>query len=320
LVFEVEDTGLGIPSEDLGTVFDPFVQATGERRSQEGTGLGLSISRQYARLMGGDLTVRSDGVPGHGCLFKFEVQVGLADIAEAGAAWPTRRVLGLQPDQPVYRLLVAEDDETNRRLLVRLLRPLGFEVQEVVNGQEAIEVWQGWEPHLIWMDMRMPVMDGYEATRRIKATTSGQTTVIVALTASAFEEDRERVLSQGCDDFVRKPFREDEIYDVLAKRLGVRFVYEEIEERGKAREKRQVTSEILARGLSPEDLAGLPATWVSDMKQATIKADVNRILTLVDQIREEDSALADALADLAHNFQYHDLLALLEDSHEFRPT
>jgi CheY-like chemotaxis protein len=225
-------------------------------------------------------------------------------------------VLGLQPDQPIYRLLVAEDDETNRRLLVRLLRPLGFEVQEVVNGQEAIEVWQCWEPHLIWMDMRMPVIDGYEATRQIKATTRGQATVIIALTASAFEEDRERVLSQGCDDFVRKPFREDEIYDVLAKRLGVRFVYEEIEARGRDRGMRQVRSEILARGLSPEDMAGLPVTWVSDLQEATIRADRNLILTLIDQIREEDPALADALADLAHTFQYHKLLALLEDSHE----
>jgi len=317
LVFEVEDTGPGIPPEDLEAVFDPFVQATGEGRSQEGTGLGLPISRQYVRLMGGDLTACS-GLEG-GCLFKFEVQVGLADVAEVGSARPTRRVLGLQPSQPVYRLLVAEDDDTNRRLLVRLLRPLGFEVQEVVNGQEAIEVWQCWEPHLIWMDMRMPVIDGYEAIRRIKGTTKGQTTVIVALTASAFEEDRERVLSQGCDDFVRKPFREDEIYDVLARRLGVRFVYEEIQERGRDEEKRQVTSEILARGLSPEDMAGLPATWVSDMQEATIRADLSLILTLVDQIREENPALADALADLVHEFQYQKILMLLEESDETRP-
>jgi len=317
LVFEVEDTGPGIPPEDLEAVFDPFVQATGEGRSQEGTGLGLPISRQYVRLMGGDLTVCS-GLEG-GCLFEFEVQGGLADVAEVGSARPTRRVLGLQPDQPVYRLLVAEDDETNRRLLVRLLRPLGFEVQEVVNGQEAIAVWQCWEPHLIWMDMRMPVIDGYEATRRIKGTTMGQTTVIVALTASAFEEDRERVLSQGCDDFVRKPFREDEIYDVLAKRLGVRFVYEEIQERGRDEEKRQVTSEILARGLSPEDMAGLPATWVSDMQEATTRADLSLMLTLIDQIRDEDPALADALAELVHEFQYQKILMLLEESDETRP-
>jgi CheY-like chemotaxis protein len=307
LVFEVEDTGPGISPEDLAAVFDPFVQATGEGRSQEGTGLGLSISRQYVRLMGGDLTACSELE--RGCLFKFEVQVGLADAAEVGAAWPTRRVLGLQPNQPVYRLLVAEDDETNRRLLVRLLKPLGFEVQEVINGQEAIEVWQSWEPHLIWMDMRMPVVDGYEATRRIKATTRGQTTVIVALTASAFEEDRERVLSQGCDDFVRKPFREDEIYDVLAKCLGLRFLYEEAHEGDKDRDRTEVTGEILAR-----DMASLPTGWVADLQEATVRGDLSRILTLIDQMREDNPTLADALGHLARNFEYKKILTLIEQA------
>jgi PAS domain S-box-containing protein len=155
LVFEVEDTGPGMAPEELAVVFDPFVQATSGQQPQEGTGLGLSISQQYVRLMGGDITVSSE--VGRGSLFQFDVQAGLADAAEVQAAQPRRRVLGLEPNQPIYRLLVAEDKETNRQLLVKLLEPLGFEVQEAVNGQEAIEVWERWEPHLIWMDMRMPV-------------------------------------------------------------------------------------------------------------------------------------------------------------------
>jgi CheY-like chemotaxis protein len=125
-------------------------------------------------------------------------------------------VLGLAPDQRAadgrpYRLLVVEDKETNRRLLVKLLESVGFEVQEAANGQQALEVWARWQPHLIWMDMRMPLMDGHEATQQIKATPQGQATVIIALTATAFEEDREQVLLEGCDGFVRKPFRTDEI-------------------------------------------------------------------------------------------------------------
>jgi len=195
-----------------------------------------------------------------------------------------------------------------------LLRPLGFEVQEVANGQEAIEVWQSWEPHLIWMDMRMPVMSGYEATRRIKATSQGQGTVIIALTASAFEEDRERVLTLGCDDFVRKPFRQDEVYDMLAKHLGVCFVLEEMGGRDRVGEDRQVTYEMLAR-----DVAGLPAGWVSDLQKATVRADLSLMLTLIDQIREQDPVLADALADLARDFQYQKLLTLLEENNEKRP-
>jgi PAS domain S-box-containing protein len=310
LVFEVEDTGPGMAPQDLAVVFDPFVQATSGQQPQEGTGLGLSISRQYVRLMGGDITVSSE--VGRGSLFKFDVQVGLADAAEVQAAQPRRQVLGLEPNQPIYRLLVAEDKETNRQLLVKLLEPLGFEVKEAVNGQEAIEVWERWEPHLIWMDMRMPVMDGHEATRRIKATTKGQATVIIALTATAFEEDRERILLEGCDDFVRKPFRQDEIYDMLAKHLGVRFVYEE--QAPPAAAQPADAAAPLADVLTPAALAALPAGWVDDLQQATIKADLSLILTLIDQIRGENPALADALTDLARNFEYKKILTVIEQA------
>jgi PAS domain S-box-containing protein len=310
LVFEVEDTGPGIAPEELAVVFDPFVQATSGQQPQEGTGLGLSISQQYVRLMGGDITVSSE--VGQGSLFKFDAQAGLADAAEVQAAQPRRRVLGLEPKQPIYRLLVAEDKETNRQLLVKLLKPLGFEVKEAVNGQEAIEIWERWEPHLIWMDMRMPVMDGYEATRRIKATTKGQATVIIALTATAFEEDRERILLEGCEDFVRKPFRQDEIYDMLAKHLGVRFIYEE--QAPPATAQPTDAAAPLADVLTPAVLTALPAGWVADLQQATIKADLSLILTLIDQIRGENPALADALADLARNFEYKKILTVIEQA------
>jgi PAS domain S-box-containing protein len=310
LLFEVEDTGPGMVPEELATVFDPFVQATSGQQAQEGTGLGLSISQQYVRLMGGDIVVSSE--LGQGSLFQFDVQVGLADAAEVQAAQPRRRVLGLEPNQPIYRLLVTEDKETNRRLLVKLLEPLGFEVKEAVNGQEALEVWERWEPHLIWMDMRMPVMDGYEATRQIKATTKGQATVIIALTATAFEEDRERVLSEGCDDFMRKPFRQDEIFDMLAKYLGVRFIYEE--QVPPAAVQPAEAAAPLADVLTPAALAALPAGWVADLQQATIRADLNLILTLTDQIRGQNPALADALADLARNFEYKKILTVIEQA------
>jgi CheY-like chemotaxis protein len=304
LVFEVEDTGPGIAPEELEGVFEPFVQTASGQRSLEGTGLGLSISRQFARLMGGDITVSSQ--LGQGSVFRFEAPIELADVAEVQVVQPSRRVLGLEPGQAVYRLLIADDRETTRRLLVNLLEPLGLEVREAVNGQEALELWERWEPHLIWMDMRMPVMDGYEATRRIKATTEGQATVIVALTASAFEEDRETILSAGCDDVVRKPFRKEEIFDMLAKHLGVRFVYEE--------EHARPTVAQLAEAQAPAALAALPADWLADLQQATIKADLSLILNLVDQIREPDAPLADALADLARNFEYKKILTLIEQA------
>jgi CheY-like chemotaxis protein len=318
LHFEVEDTGPGIAPEELETVFDPFVQAAGGRdvmsaQSQEGTGLGLSISRQFARLMGGDISVSSE--LGQGSLFQFDVEIECVDQAEAEAALPRRRVRGLAPDQTApdggpYRLLVVEDREANRRLLVRLLEalgqpPQGFEVREAANGLEAVEMGERWEPHLIWMDMRMPVMDGHEATQRIKATPQGQSTVIVALTATAFEEDRETILLEGCDDFVRKPFRKEVIYDMLAKHLGVCFVYEE-------REAGIVAPD--AGTLSAEALTAQPADWLAELRAATIKADLNRMLILVEQIRGQNAALADALEDLIKSFEYKRILNLIEEA------
>ena len=327
LCFEVEDTGPGIAPAELAVVFDPFMQTASGQQSQEGTGLGLSISQQFVRLMGGDLTAsRPPPLPppsggevkgGQGSLFKLKVPIGLVGTADVRKAQPTRRVVGLEPGQPVHRLLIVDDKKVNRKLLLKLLGPLGFGVREAVNGQEAIEIWEHWEPHLIWMDMRMPVMDGYEATRRIKATTKGQATVIIALTASALEEDRVIMLSEGCDGYVRKPFREDDLFDVLAKHLGVRFVYQDIEiedrRRGPPGEPPQDAPALAVRRPElVERLAALPADWVTDLQQATILGDLDSILTLIDQIRGQDATLAKALANLARDFDHDRILTLIQ--------
>jgi len=326
LHFEVKDTGPGIAPDELAAVFDPFVQATSGQQVQEGTGLGLSISQQYVHLMGGDITVSSE--LGAGSIFRFDVQVGLADAADVQLARPRRRVVGLEPNQCApdgapYRLLVVEDREVDRQLLLRWLTeiclpepgppdrgpsPLGFEVREAASGQEAIEIWERWQPHLIWMDMRMPGMDGCEATRRIKAMPKGQSTVVIALTASAFEQDRERMLAQGCDDFVRKPFRSDEIFEMLAKHLGVRFVYEEQRAPRAAAQPADVAASLIPA------LADLPAGWVADLQKATARADLNRILIVIDQIRGQNAILADTLTDLASDFKYREILALLKQA------
>jgi PAS domain S-box-containing protein len=316
LRFEVEDTGPGIAPEELGMVFEPFVQAAGGRdvvstQLQEGTGLGLSISRQFARLMGGDISVSSE--LGQGSLFRFDIEVELTDQAEAEAVRPRRRVYGLAPGQTApdggpYRLLVVEDREANRQLLVRLLAGIDhasqiLEVREASNGLEALELWEDWDPHLIWMDMRMPIMDGHEATQRIKGVPQGQDTVIIALTATAFEEDREAILLEGCNDFVRKPFRKEVIYGMLHKHLEVCFIYEDGEEE-------LVASDAAA--LSAETLAAQPADWLAELRAATIRADLGRMLVLVEQIREQDAALAHALEELIRGYEYKRILTVLE--------
>jgi len=309
LIFTVEDTGPGIVPHELETVFEPFVQTANVERTQEGTGLGLSISRQFARLMGGDISARSE--PGHGSMFRLELPIVLVDAAEVEVAKASRRVVGLIQGQAPHRLLIVDDKETTRQLLVRLLEPLGFEVREAVNGRQAVEIWESWEPHLIWMDMRMPVMDGYQATREIKASPKGRTTVVVALTASAFEDDRESILSAGCDDIVRKPFRKEEIFDRLARHLGVCFVYadESVQPAGPPVEE-------ASAALTPEALAALPPGWLVELRQATLKANLDQILTLIDQVRERNEVLANLLGGLAHDFEYKMILELIDQAGE----
>ena len=300
LVFEVQDTGSGIVPQELEAIFEPFVQSARGHQTIRGTGLGLAICRQFAHLMGGELTTSSVEATGIGALFELQLPVRLADVTDlAGFEPPEKaRAIGLAPGQPAYRLLVAEDHEENRQLLVKLLTQFGFEVRTAENGLQAMQVWQEWQPHLIWMDMRMPIMDGHEATKRIKAAPQGQQTIIIALTATAFDEDRDQVLAEGCDDFLRKPFREQEIVGKLVQHLGVRFIYE-----GAADEqaKPQQPQETL-------DLAGLPVAWLADLRQAAIEADADHIAALAEQIRERRPAQASALVELVSNFDYDAIL------------
>lgn len=297
LLIEVEDTGPGLTPEELNLIFEPFVQTASGQKSQEGTGLGLTISRQFVQLMGGELLVNS--TPGLGSTFSFSIPI--KPVAGSTApALPPRRVVGLEPGQPEYRLLVVDDREASRKLLVKLLTPLGFAVREAANGQEAIDVWQSWQPHLIWMDMRMPIMDGHEATQRIRATTQGQATVIIALTASAFQEERDLIMSEGCDDFLRKPFHEEEIFERLARHLGVKFRYSADE-----------ATDAIALQPPLEQLSiggALPGSWLTELEQATIAADLDRMVATIEEIRPHDGALADRLIDWARNFNYEQIL------------
>ncbi len=322
LRFEVQDTGVGIAPAELDDAFDIFVQTSSGRVSEQGSGLGIPISQRFVRMMGGDLTVSSE--PGEGSVFCFEILVELADAPNVQTTQPTRRVtrVELDPNRAVPRLLIVEDNEANRKLLVKLLQTMNFEIGEATNGREAIQAWEEWDPHLIWMDIRMPVMDGYEATRRIKATAKGQNTIIVALTASAFEEERQMILSSGCDDFIRKPFREAEIFDTLARHLDVRFVYEEteMERERRDRDSKQDAPEQPAQDLVPSALLmTLPPNWRANLRQATIDADFRLMLALIEQIAEFGDLQADtistltgSLTDLVYSFDYETIRRLID--------
>ncbi|MGH8809363.1 MAG: ATP-binding protein, partial [Noviherbaspirillum sp.] len=299
LHFAINDTGPGISADEIGKLGEVFVQAAAGRLAKEGTGLGLSITRRFVKLMGGQLRISSE--LGHGATFAFDI--ALDEISEASVVpevdTASRKVIALTPGQPRYRILAVDDREEGRQLLTRLLAPLDFEVREASNGQEAVEIWEKWEPHLICMDIRMPVMDGREATRRIKATEKGKATVIVALTASSFDEERESILADGCDDFVRKPFHEHVLFDTLRKRLGVEFVYEDDMDRSTA-----ALSDAARLAVLPVALRRRLATSLAGL-------DVAAIAGAIAAIREHDGGLADALDAQTANFDYAHLRALL---------
>ncbi len=299
LRFTVADTGPGMSAEELQDLFNPFVQTRTGQLAQEGTGLGLTISRNFVRLMGGELHIASQ--LGRGTTVSFDLPL---QTVEAVAMTPTterteQQVIALAPGQPRYRLLIADDGQDARQLLVRLLAPLGFEVREAANGLEAVEIWETWQPHLIWMDMRMPVLDGRAATRRIKACANGPATVIIALTASSFEEQRADILAAGCDDFLRKPFQEGDLFGLMQKHLGVRFVYQE---------------DIAIHSSVPVDaaaLATLPAALRHTLEQALIRLDTVAVAHAIAEVK--NASLAQALAMLANEFQYKRMLELIQD-------
>ena len=310
LRFEVEDTGPGIAPEEMDMLFKAFVQTETGRKSRQGTGLGLPITKKFVQLMGGKLTVNSE--LGRGTIFGFEIKVSSGVAPEKDTKEPQRRIIGLAPNQPEYRILVVEDVKENRILLMDLLSSLGFSVREVENGREAVEMWSSWKPHLIWMDMRMPVMDGYAATQAIKAHPQGRETVIIALTASAFEEMQKDILAAGCDDFLRKPFRQEVLLAKMSEHLGVRYLYEEPADATEHKEKR--SKEEASDSKIEFHLSQMPREWIEQVHRGAKECNDDKIIQLLEDIPPENSPLARAIADLANNFLFDEIIAIVESS------
>ncbi len=321
LVFDISDTGVGIAPEELDTLFKEFVQTASGRKSREGTGLGMSISRKFIQLMGGDISVNSE--PGKGTTVICDIRagrVGESAMPRQSAHWS---VMALEPGQPCYRLLIVSSRPENRTLLVKLLSRFQFELKEACHGQEAIELWRTWNPHLIWMELRMPIMDGYEATRQIRQAEEHKNkdqalanpTVIIALSSSRFEENRSAALSKHCDDVLRKPFREADILEMLRTHLGVRFLSQEDERLPRdqsgvpgetsstdiPQRDRQATDETV---LTPEALAALPHEMMTELEQAVNALDIGTVQRITTSLREHNEPLAEALAKHVMRYRF----------------
>jgi PAS domain S-box-containing protein len=296
---EIEDTGPGISPDEQDKLFRHFEQTKTGQQAGTGTGLGLAISREFVRLMGGAITVTSEVGTGSVFVMQLPFKEGAADAVRAKDA--PRHVLTLRPGQPTCRVLIADDVEDNRQLLALLLTPVGFEIRLATNGAEAVREFEQWHPHLILMDFRMPVMDGREAIRRIRAADGGPEPKIIAVTASAMDENRLDLMAIGADDFISKPFREIELFEKIQTHLGVEYVYAEEPAAGVPEE---------AAELTPASLAGWGRDLIRPMREAVLTADLDRLLATIHEGETRDPRGAHQLRCMAEGFQYQKLLDL----------
>jgi len=304
LTVNVEDTGSGIAVEDQEKLFQPFSQSRRSLNTQEGTGLGLAISREYARLMGGDVTLAS--TLGKGSIFRFEIPVERGDARAAVTRSLRYHVIGLKAGTAVPEILVVDDQPENRDWLMKLLTSVGFSVRGAANGEAAVQAWKEWNPRLILMDVHMPVMDGLEATRRIKADPGGKQTVVITLTASALDDDRQSFTQSGADDFLAKPLREEDLLEKIRALLDIAYDYE-------ALNPAEVFCGTDAAAQGAESLEDLPLTLRDELLSATLDGNKRLLDKLIGKARElQAGGAADLLQGLADRYEYDHLTRLLE--------
>jgi signal transduction histidine kinase/CheY-like chemotaxis protein len=300
LDIEVVDSGAGIAEDKQEELFKPFVQLVRENSDAKGTGLGLAISKSLIELMGGCIGVTS--ILGIGSTFKIELPVTIASVDNLTIEEEWRPVKCIAPDQPSWRLLVVDDNADNRLLLVTILTEVGFQVREAENGQEAIKGFEQWQPHLIWMDMRMPVMDGYDATQKIRQLAGGDAVKIIALTASAFREQHGRIINAGCDAVLHKPFHIPEIFAALTQQLAVKFVFQEF----------PVLLSSPVRETTVEMLGKLPRDLRQLLHEAALNLDTEETEAVIAQIRVLAPEVGDGLQELAGQYQFEQIIHLTE--------
>lgn len=300
LVIEVQDTGCGIAPEDQSRVMQPFVQIDTQNH-QSGTGLGLAISRQLVELMGGSITLTS--TLGHGSTFRVDVPVQRAPTQSITMSKPVHgKVIGLAPDQPPCRVLIVDDQEVNQLLLKRLLENVGFQVQQAANGAEAIEQFMAWHPHFIWMDKRMPVMDGLEAALRIQALPGGDQVQIALITTSSFKEENAEMAVAGFHNIVHKPYRTNEIYETMGRQLGIKYIYSD-----------ETNDEIMSvNALTPDMLSVLPSELRDELRDALEELDSERINHIIQMVNIYDTNLQQKLLQLAEQYNYSAILMAME--------
>ncbi|GEM_PF-1006553 len=319
LIFTIQDTGVGIPPEDIDILFDAFVQSQSGKKQAEGTGLGLAISKHFVEIMGGNISVKS--TLGVGSIFTFDIICDYANASDIGTISPQYHIIGLdlKPEENPPSILIIEDQWTNCELLLNILQPLGFEIQTAENGEKGLQIWENWHPDLILMDIRMPIMDGYEATKEIRSreklrrqedNADFPAVPIIALTASVFDSQKELLLSIGCDDFLAKPLDENKLLEKIGLYLNIKYLYQEIKpDLSEIKRSDQIKSKITA-----DDLAIMPQEWRQELKTVALSARSKQILVLIDQIPLEYGYLKHSLIDLLNHLNYEKIAELTKEN------
>jgi len=298
IFFSVTDTGRGIPEEQQERIFEPFYQIDGSATKGEGAGLGLSLSKKFVSLMGGKLDLESK--VGHGSNFSFTL--ALPEVDEAPNISQTK-ILRLATEQCPPRILVTEDNLNNQLIVKQLLERIGCIVAIAGNGVEAIERFQSWQPELILMDMRMPVMDGYKATREVRAMPNGKTIPILALTCSTIEEDQNQILEAGCNAILRKPIDAAKLYLLLGRLLNLKFEY--ATDTPDAPPSKQRTA-------SSTTLSGLPSELRQALSDAAAILDLAEVQSLASQLSTTYPNEAELITCLLENFRFDELVKLCQ--------
>ncbi len=296
LTIEITDTGTGISEDELELIFEPFKQSESGKKNG-GTGLGLSISRKLARFIGGDITAQSEY--GVGTTFRVVLPVQISDAYSITEIEIVQNVISIQ-DGKCPKILIVDDKEENLQVLRELLQPVGFIVIEAENGKEAVDFFEHETFDLILMDMRMPIMDGYEASTKMRKAEKIPYTPIIALTASAFEEDKVRIYSVGIDDYIRKPFQRKTLFNAIKKHLDIEYIYEDDE-----------IEDVVVKD-TDMSFDAVPKELVEILTETVETADFNEALEVLEQMREFLAVGEyNLIKSLIDSFQYEKISEIL---------
>ena len=311
LDIQVADNGLGICPDDIRKLFQPFVQI-GSASEQTGSGLGLAITRQIVEAMKGETGVESH--EGRGSVFRARIPASPCPMeADFEERVKSEIVVGLEPSHRDLKVLIAEDNPENRRLIRNLMAVLMVRIREAANGREAVEIFREWKPDFIWMDVRMPVMDGKEAARIIRSLPGGDKTIIVALTADSFGDGRDKIFESGMDDLVLKPCRTEDVYRCMKRHLKLEFVTEQSPDNGVVAPGGTVSGPDIKRGHLVKLLRDLDETLIKELHEAVLllnSHDMSRVLEKIDRINPD---LSEILAQLDKEIKYDIILHAIKE-------